>query len=554
MNNMSGWTRSAAVSLVVAIVALSLSAGTRARAGDGDYSYGVTTTPIERVVVIFQENVSFDHYFATYPHAKPNLDHSVYFGKPAGDTARINGLESSGLLTNNPNAKNSGNGLYAINPFRLDRSQASTCDQGHNYGPEQKAFDGGLMDLFPASVGVGESAFCDAAFSYGKNKGLVMGYFDGNTVTAFWNYAQHFAMSDNSYGTTFGPSTPGLLNLVAGTTSLATVTGASPKVVPSSPGTLNGDLDPTGDICSAGATVQLSGPNVGDLLTNKGITWGAFMGGFNLGIVNANNTTGCKRSSPATQANGGPTADYIAHHAFFQYYASTANPTHIRPASVAEIGNAGAANHQYDINDFYATLKADNLPAVSFLKAIAAQDGHAGYSDPLLEQPFVVNTINAIMASRYWKSTAIIILYDDSDGWYDHQMSPIVNPSAVNTGVANNSDQLNGPGVCGHGVPLAGIPGRCGYGPRQPLLVVSPWARRNYVDHRLTDQSSVLRFIEDNWKLGRIGGGSFDSIAGTLNGMFDFDEQDRDDSEDRKLFLEPTTGMIRGGDDHDDHR
>jgi len=523
--------------------------------GHGDHGNGNTATPIKHLVIIFQENVSFDHYFATYPNAQPNLDQSVYFqAKPS--TPTVNGLTGS-LLTNNPNANNTGNGANAINPFRLDRSQASTCDQGHNYGPEQQASDEGLMDLFPASVGVGESAFCSVAFSYGKNQGLVMGYFDGNTVTALWNYAQNFAMNDNSYGTTFGPSTPGVLNLVQGTTYPATPSAPHAKIVPNNagPGTLVGDLDPTGDVCSAGTTVRLSGPNIGDLLTSAGVTWGSFMGGFDLTVTNPNGTTGCKRSSPATPANGGPTADYIPHHSFFNYSASTANLAHTRPASVSEIGNAGPANHQYDINDFLVALKSGNLPAVSFLKAIAAQDGHAGYSDPLLEQSFLVNTINSLMQSRYWNDTAIVILYDDSDGWYDHQMSPIVNPSAVNTGVVNDSDQLNGPGVCGHGTPLAGVEGRCGYGPRQPLLVISPFAKTNFVDHTLTDQSSVLRFIEDNWGTGQIGGGSFDQIAGSLLNMFDF-RHGHDGGEDDGagiLILDPTTGQPVGGPGHN-HR
>jgi phospholipase C len=505
-----------------------------------------TTTPIEHLVVIFQENVSFDHYFATYPVALNPTGEPRFHARD--DTPSVNGLGTladgmpqGSLLTNNPNANNPGNGVNAINPFRLDRSQASTCDQGHNYGPEQQAFDGGLMDMFPGSVGQGASSFCAAQFAYGKDKGIVMGYFDGNTVTALWNYAQHFAMNDNSYGTTFGPSTPGLMNLVAGTTFPTTPSAAHPKVVPNNagPGSLVGDLDPTADVCSAGTTARSSAPNIGDLLNQKGVTWGAFMGGFDLTVTNANDTTGCKRSSPATAANGGPTADYIPHHAFFQYFASTANPTHARPTSVASIGtsNDGGANHQYDLHDFFDALGQGNLPAVSFLKAIAAQDGHAGYSDPLLEQAFLVQTVNALMSSPYWRHTAVVILYDDSDGWYDHQMSPIVNPSAV-TGPLNDSDQLNGAGVCGHGTPLAGIPGRCGYGPRQPLLVISPLARRNFVDHTLTDQSSVLRFIEDNWDTGQIGGGSYAQIAGSLLNMFDFDDR-RDD---RRLLLDPTTG------------
>jgi phospholipase C len=213
------------------------------------------------------------------------------------------------------------------------------------------------------------------------------------------------------------------------------------------------------------------------------------------------------------------------------------------------------ANHQYDINDFFATLKAGNLPAVSFLKAAAFEDGHAGYSDPLDEQHFVVRVINALQQSPEWSQTAIIIAYDDSDGWYDHQMPPIVNPS-FNPVV----DTLNGPGVCKDSngfqqeedvfdTPLKGASGkpawgRCGYGTRMPLLVVSPFAKRNYVDHTLTDQSSVLRFIEDNWLSGeRIQrGGSFDTIAGPLNNMFDFDN--REEGTSRKVLLDEKTGVV----------
>jgi phospholipase C len=127
-------------------------------------------------------------------------------------------------------------------------------------------------------------------------------------------------------------------------------------------------------------------------LHDAGVSWGSFMGGFDLTLTNPNGTTGCARSSTGVAST---TGDYIAHHAFFQYHASTANPKHTRPGSMSEIGHDGAANHNYDINDFFASVKNGNLPAVSFLKARAFQDGHAGYSDPLDEQTFVVNVINS---------------------------------------------------------------------------------------------------------------------------------------------------------------
>lgn len=506
-----------------------------------------TATPIQHVVVIFQENVSFDHYFASYPNA------AGFVAQPG--TPTVNGLTGS-LTTNNPNALNAANGANAINPFLLDRSQASTCDQDHNYGDEQKAFDMGLMDLFPLDVGSGDGGFCLPFYSYGKGNGVVMGYFDGNTVTAMWNYAQNYALNDNFYGTTFGPSTPGLLNLVAGNTNPATVTGSSTKVVD---GTLVGDLDPTGDVCSSATNVQMGGQNIGNLLNAQGLSWGSFMGGFDLTIMNPNGTTGCSRSSVATPANSTVsvpppannfTNDYIPHHAFFQYWASTANPTHARPSvPPSEYGSSvdTAANHNYDIHDFFDALNANNLPAVSFIKAPADMDGHAGYSDPLMEQEFVVNVINAIQNSDFWSSTAVVITWDDSDGWYDHQIGPIINSSAVlQPTSAPNSDQLNGPGKCGNGAPLDGIEGRCGYGPRIPMLVISPFAKQNFVDHTLTDQSSIIHFIEDNWSLGRIGNGSFDAISGSIENMFDF-TQKVNPGHRNQTILSPSTGEVTGG-------
>ena len=471
-----------------------------------------TTTPIKHIVVIFQENVSFDHYFATYPVA----------ANPAGEpsfvahhgTPTVNGL-SGALLTNNPNL---------VNPFRLDRSQAATCDQDHSYTDEQKAMDSGLMDKFVQTVGNGPGT--DGTLTCKRTD--VMGYFDGNTVTALWNYAQHFAMNDNSFNTTFGPSTPGALNLISGETNGATPT--TPAALPDlAGGSVIGDPQPAFDKCSTRETVSMSGKNIGNLLSAKGITWGFFQGGFR----------DCKAAH--TGSDGKPKGDYIPHHQPFQYYTSTANPTHLPPTSAALIGHdADQANHQYDVADFWTAVNGGNLPEVTFLKAPGYQDGHAGYSDPLAEQQFIVDVINHLQSLPEWNETAVIINYDDSDGWYDHAVPPIVSPS--NT----TADAFNGPGQCGTSAP-GSEQGKCGYGPRLPLMVISPFAKQNYVDGTLTDQSSILRFIEDNWDTGRIGGGSSDVKAGTLLNMFDFKHRAG------KLFLDPATGRPVGGDEGDDN-
>ena len=407
------------------------------------------------------------------------------------------------------------------------------------------------MDMFPKATGTAGSA---ASGPTGgppvvNTKGLVMGYYDGNTVTAFWNYAQMFAMSDNSYGTTYGPSTPGALNLVSGTTNgiVATLNGTGPSIADGSGGmTLLNDADPIGDICSGPTTAQvtMSGKTIGDLLNTAGITWGFFNQGFDLTQTNSNGTTGCARSttSPLT---GVTKADYIPHHQPFQYYPSTANPTHARPTSIANIGSQDQANHQYDMTDFYAALGQGNMPAVSFLKAPGYQDGHAGYSTPLDEQNFVVPVVNAIMSSPNWQNTAIVIMYDDSDGWYDHQLPPIVNQSTT------SADALTGPGACGNGASaLPGVnpntahaQGRCGFGPRLPLILISPWAQQNYVDHTVTNQASAMRFIEDNWLGGqRVGGGSFDAVSNSLTGLLNLSTSNPPNTQ-RKLLLNPATGL-----------
>ena len=503
-----------------------------------------TATPIQYIVVIFNENVSFDHYFGTYPNAlNPKFENKF---TPAAATPAINGL-SGALLTSNPNL-NPANGTGATNPFRLDVSQAATNDMDHAYTPEQQAFDAGLMDLFPLYTGTAGPP--PGGGGIVNTNGLVMGYYDGNTVTGLWNYAQHFAMSDNSYGTNFGPSTPGLINLVSGQTN-GVVAGLNPNPPAPTAGfsvadgnggiTVIGDSDPLNDVCSNPTRnqVQLGGQNIGDLLEAAGITWGGFMGGFDLTVTNPNGSTGCSRST-TSNITGVKEIDYTPHHSLFAYWNTTANPNHTRPASVAEIGTAGPANHQYDTNDFFAAVAAGNQPAVSFLKAPAYQDAHAGYSDPIDEQAFTVGVINFLEQQPTWNNTAVVIMYDDSDGWYDHQMGPIVNQSQT------ASDNLSAVGFCGAsaprqaGISAAAAQGRCGYGPRLPLLVISPWAKQNFVDHTVTDQTSVIHFIEDNWLSGqRIGNGSFDTVANSISQMFNFKKIRSNGT----LFLNPLTGL-----------
>ena len=380
-----------------------------------------------------------------------------------------------------------------------------------------------------------------------------MDYYDGNTVTGLWNYAQNYAMSDNNYDTVFGPSTPGALDLASGSTGGGYAVSPTTGAVEPDPGTVSalnsaglgtiyGDLDPAYDDCSDASHTStnpvgvMTGKNIGNLLSARNISWGWFQGGF---APTSSNSAGYAVCGSTHENIGGNTVtDYSPHHNPFQYYKSTANPKHLPPSSEAAIGHTDQANHQYDLSDFYTTLTHGNMPAVSFLKAAEYQDAHPGYSDPLDEQTFVVNTINQIEQSKFWKSTAIVVTYDDSDGWYDHQPPVIVNGSNTSADTA----------ICSSApMTLGSFPNRCGFSQRLPLLVISPWTRENYVSGKLTGQASVINFIEDNWLRGqRIGGGSYDTVSGSLDGpggLLDFHTRPQF----RPVILNPTTGEVVSG-------
>jgi phospholipase C len=563
-----------------------------------------TVTPIQHVVVIFGENISFDHYFGTYPNAA-NTDGQPFHALPG--TPSVDGLSQT-LLTQNPNSSN---------PQRLDSSPLGlsgspggqlTCDQDHNYTDEQRAFDGGSMDLFVQTLGSTFGNLPGTSTPCSSLKNVVMDYYDGNTVTGLWNYAQHFAMSDNSYSTTFGPSSPGAINLVSGDTvgvdtsheANSPSEGQNSDLIGDGSGgfSLTGDGQPYWDDCSTRDAVAMSGQNVGDLLNQAGLSWGWFQGGFRPTVsytdaladvgasgqptrtfvpdefktyfgdaahrpAHSSNQGNCDNVTPVGVALGGTGQygykdDYIPHHEPFQYYSSTANPHHLPPSSLASIGTDtqsyvegvpqfDTANHQYDTSDFdalVAAIQSDQLPpsalpAVSFLKAPGYQDGHAAYSDPADEQAFVVREINALERTPDWAHTAVIVAYDDSDGWYDHRYPGVLNPSNTAADVPNCTTA--------GGTPLAGEQGRCGFGPRQPLLVISPFAKENAVDSNWSNLASIPNFIEYNWRLPSIDG-SADQIQSSIDagegvpfdlaGLFDFGGP-----RDRRLILDPATGQ-----------
>lgn len=456
-----------------------------------------TATPIKYLVVLFQENNSFDRYFGIYPNAINPSGEPQFTAKP--NTPQLNGFTKQ-LLENNPNK---------VNPFRLSR-KTYPCSNKHEYQPEIDSMNGGLMNKFVEKTDSGKSGCINQ----------VMAYYDGNSVTALWNYAQNYTLNDNTYTTNFGPSTPGAVNLVAGTTGPTISTPEDQEYIKN--GYLIEDPNPMFDDCSYGTSISGSkdepvakftqGKNIGDLLNNKSISWGWFQGGFKpTSYIAGSGTAIC--DSVSTSVFGKKSRDYIPHHEPFNYFASTANPHHLEPSSNMFIGSTDRANHQYDLSNFYEAAKSSNLPAVSFIKPRGFEDGHGGYSNPIDEQRHIVNVINQLQQLPQWKNMAIIIIYDDTDGDYDHQIPPKLQTEVLD--------------------------GHRGFGGRIPMLVISPWSKVNYIDHTMLDQTSVTKFIEYNWGLTTIGKYTADNYAGSILNMFDFNHKLAS-----KLKLDPENGTI----------
>ena len=281
--------------------------GTQAPQKAGPHTSDATATPIKHLVVIYQENHSFDNYFGTYPNALNPAGEPAFHAAPG--TPSVRGLTGQ-LIDHNPNL---------ASPFRLDRSQELTCDNNHGYAPLQAAYDKGLVDQFVQAAGP-KGAGCSPT--------LTMGHYDGNTVTGLWEYAQHFAMSDDNFDDTYGPSSPSIVNLISGQTAGAVASAPAPAVVG---GTLIANIGPAHDDCAGGGATkaEMTGQNIGDLLDARQVTWGWFDGGFKP-TSTVNGTPVC--ASRHTSITGVTTTDYSGGDDPFQYYASTGNPYHLPPA------------------------------------------------------------------------------------------------------------------------------------------------------------------------------------------------------------------------------
>lgn len=409
---------------------------------------GLRLDRIEHVIVIYQENHSFDNLYGLFPGAdglanaglaprQTALDGTAYATLPpvVDTTARpaARDLRFPAALANQP---------FDIGPFVP--LEAKTGDLIHSYYRQQYQINGGLMDRF--------ARWSDA-------QALALGYYDTNALPLV-RWAREYTLADRFFHAAFGGSYLNHIWLVSAATPRWPNAPADTVSIPFPdwPEYLQ-DKNVRPDRYAVNTTQPFFPPyretpddhrlppqtmaHIGNRLDAAGVSWAWYAGGWNDAM------------------NGRPDPLFQFHHQPFSYF--------------ADVGGDPAARalHLKDETDFVAALQNGTLPNVSWVKPIGQDNEHPGYTDVISGEWHVDGLLQQIKASPYWPRTLVIITYDEHGGYWDHVPPPV-------------ADQW-GPGL------------------RVPTLIISPHARQGFVDHTVYDTTAILRFLELRWGLQQIG-------------------------------------------------
>jgi acid phosphatase len=421
---------------------------------------------LNHVVVIFLENWSFDSLYAEFQGADgltgamaaaPQVDPTT--GQPFTTLPQTESHMPAGL----PNAP------FALDPY-LTVAEETSIDLTTNFYSEQEQIDNGKMDRF-----VGNSSA----------KGLTMGYFH-TTDLPLATEAHQYTLCDHFFHSVFGGSIQNHIFLVSAAVALFPNAPASleavlddagvPEKNPDSGALENGPLTPDGHVVGTVYSVnsphpagtppsQLlpsqTMPTIGDSLSAKNVDWAWYAGGWNAALAGMPDAGG---------------DEYQFHHQPFVYFANYAD------------GTPGRAAHLKDETDFMAAAKAGTLPAVSFVKPAGVDNEHPNYANVITGELHAEDLIDAVRSGPDWNDTAIIVTYDENGGFWDHVPPP--------------AGDAWGPGT------------------RVPAIVISPFAKKAYVDSTVYETSSITALIEHRWGLAALG--TRDAQAADLTGAFDF--------------------------------
>lgn len=446
--------RSVAVLTAVILAVAACAAGPRTRS---------PITGIDHVIVIYQENWSFDSLFGKFPGADGIANASQTSIAQADRDGRPYATLPPSIDTRPqppvPDARIPA-GL-PVAPFDLAPYVPATSRTGnpiHRFYQQQQQINGGRMDRFVAWTNVG---------------GLVMSYYDA-TDMPLGRLAREFVLADNFFHAAFGGSLLNHMWLVCACTPRWADAPGDLRARLDGRGLLvkDGEVSPDGYIVNTAYTVNtphparitdphhlvpnLTLPTIGDRLDDRGIAWAWYAGGWNDALA------------------GRPHPRFAYHHQPFAYFAKWADDT------------AAKRQHLKDEADFLRDVADSRLPAVSFVKPLGTQNEHPNSSEPLTGQQHVAELVQAVRASPLWPRALIIITYDENGGRWDHVAPPVVD--------------------------------RWGPGTRVPTVIVSPLVKRGHIDHRRYDTTAILKLIETRWGLAPLG--PRDAAQDPLTGAF----------------------------------
>jgi acid phosphatase len=460
---------------------------------------------IQHILVIYAENRSFDNLYGLFPGAN---------GIANATSAQYTQVDNDGkALVHLPPVWKGKDPDPAFpkdlpnRPFRIDGPpinlplSVATRDLVHKFYQNQEQINEGRLDRYVAASDAGA---------------LVMGYYDGSNLP-LWKWAQEYTLADNFFTAAFGGSYLNHFWLVCACTPehrdapanlRAQLDGNFLKRKSETPASaLDGApifaLD--GDVTADGWSVNTTQPpyqpsrvpsakggdprladvskhplppqsakTIGDTLSAKGISWAWYAGAWNVALQDGMQDPAAPRKMINTRADGAPY--FVTHHQPFNYFARFAP------------GAADRGAHLKDYTELAASIDRGELPQVAFYKPQGTLNEHAGYADVLSGDTHIAEVIARIKASPLWSSTVIIVTYDENGGFWDHVKPPVGD--------------------------------RWGPGPRIPALIISPYAKRNFVDHTQYDTTSILKFITRRFALEPLPG--VRSQMGDLTAAFDF--------------------------------
>ena len=445
---------------------------------------------IDHVVVIYQENRSFDHYFGTYRNPKGGKKVNNLLNRQGDLDARFIGLQKNpeGIPYNYLPVPDNIPGFYdaalSNKPFHLAPYIPATdnvpWDPTHNFHRMFAQADQGKMDKFVALALANPTGMTPAlealkaddawiAFELSKPSAAVIGYYEREDLPHYHALADEYVLFDNFFQAMSGGSTGNALYLAAGRSAqwsqAAQKLNIAHKLALTDPpydeqGILINDLPPLNGPTEANISKlkiapppeEQTYPSLGDRLNGQAISWAWYN-------ENWNSVKPWALKTAFGPGDGSAVIDtpnlYVPHHNPFQYYPTW--DSNVR------------AGHMRDATDFFEDLKSNKLPQVSFIKATGIHDEHPADSAPAWGQQWVMSILSALAQSPAWSRTAVIITYDEGGGFWDHVAPP--------------------------------QPDQYGCGTRIPAMLVSPYARRGYVDSKFGDTTSVLAFISARFNL-----------------------------------------------------